>query len=113
MLRAAVAGHLATAALTAGAAALTGRSAGHWLAGFFLPSTVFRPVGPYSAQLRGRLSTLLKDVGFPRDDVLELRSLVDMADAGGKVLEEKAEEQYQALAEIRRAIDDLAEPSAR
>lgn len=32
---------------------------------------------------------------------------MDKVDAGGKVLEEKAEEQYQALAEIRRTIDAL------
>lgn len=107
MLRAAVAGHIATAVLVAGATVLTGRSAGYWLAGFFLLSTCFRPAGAYFAQLRGRLSTLLKDVSFPRDDVLELRSLVDRVDAGGKVLEEKSEEQYRALAEIRRTIDAL------
>ncbi|WP_026252121.1 hypothetical protein [Streptomyces sp. PsTaAH-124] len=108
MLRAAVAGHVLTAALVLAVAWTTGESAGYWCAGFFLPSTFFRPAGAYFGQLRRRLGTLLKDVTYPRDDVVELNRRLDRAEAGTRVLEEKAEEQYRSLAELRRALDALA-----
>ncbi|MFD4975765.1 hypothetical protein [Streptomyces sp. NPDC058424] len=85
----------------------TGHRAGYWIAGFFLLSTVFRPAGAWFAQLRKRLGTLLKDVTFPRDDVVRLREGMEHMDRGVKVLEEKTEEQYRALAELRRAVDAL------
>nr|WP_168720666.1 hypothetical protein [Streptomyces sp. SAT1]ANO42496.1 hypothetical protein A8713_035150 [Streptomyces sp. SAT1] len=108
MLRAAVAGHVLTAALVLAVAWATGESAGYWFAGFFLLSTFFRPAGAYFGQLRRRLGTLLKDVTYPRDDVVELNRRLDRAEAGTRVLEEKAEEQYRSLAELRRAMDALA-----
>ncbi|MET9803901.1 hypothetical protein [Streptomyces sp. NPDC006368] len=107
MLRAAVAGHVLTAGLVVAVTWVTGHAAGYWFAGFFLLSTLFRPAGAYFAQLRRRLGTLLKDVTYPRDDVVELRARVDHAEAGVKVLEDKAEEQYRALAELRRTVDAL------
>ncbi|MFF6961292.1 hypothetical protein [Streptomyces sp. NPDC008317] len=107
MLRVALAGHLVTAALAVAVAAATGRAAGYWLAGFFLLSTVFRPAGAWFAALRRRLGTLLKDVTYPRDDVLALRATVTRVESGAKVLEGKAEEQYHALGELRSAVDAL------
>lgn len=107
MLRVAVAGHVVTAALVVGVTAATGGVTGYWFAGFFLLSTAFRPAGAYFGRLRRRLGTLLKDVTFPRDDVMELRGLVDRVDSGSRVLERKAEEQYRALAEVRRTVDAL------
>jgi hypothetical protein len=107
MLRVAVAGHLLTAAGVVAVTVATGHGAGYWIAGFFLLSTVFRPAGAWFAQLRKRLGTLLDDVTYPRDDVLALRERVEHTDSGIKVLEEKAEEQYRALAELRRTVDAL------
>ncbi|MFH0177923.1 hypothetical protein [Streptomyces cacaoi] len=108
MLRAAVAGHVLTAAVVLSVAWATGEFTGYWFAAFFLLSTFFRPAGAYFGQLRRRLGTLLKDVTYPRDDVVEVRARVDRAEAGTRVLEEKAEEQYKALAELRRTVDALA-----
>ncbi|WP_406004953.1 hypothetical protein OG440_01340 [Streptomyces sp. NBC_00637] len=108
MLRAAVAGHVVTGALTLAVTWATGEFTGYWFAAFFLLSTFFRPAGAYFGQLRRRLGTLLKDVTYPRDDVVEMRARVDRAEAGTRVLEEKAEEQYKALAELRRTVDALA-----
>ncbi|MCI3278056.1 hypothetical protein [Streptomyces cylindrosporus] len=107
MLRVAVAGHVLTAALVVAVTWATGGFTGYWFAAFFLLSTFFRPAGAYFSQLRGRLGTLLKDVTHPRDDVVELRSRLDRAESGTRVLEEKAEEQYRALAELRRTVDAL------
>jgi len=107
MLRAAVAGHVVTAGAVVAATVATGRTVGYWLAGFFLLSTLFRPAGAYFGQLRRRLGTLLKDVTYPRDDVVELRKDVTRVQEQVTVLTEKAEEQYQALAELRRVVDAL------
>ncbi len=107
MLRAAVAGHVVTAAAVVAVTVATGHVLGWWLAGFFLLSTFFRPAGAYFGQLRRRLGTLMKDVAFPRDDVVELRADVTRVKDGVKVLEEKAEEQYRTLAELRRVVDAL------
>ncbi|MFD0317562.1 hypothetical protein [Streptomyces flavalbus] len=108
MLRAAVAGHVLTAGLVLAVTWATGEFTGYWFAAFFLLSTFFRPAGAYFGQLRQRLGTLLKDVTHPRDDVVELRSRLGRAEHGTRVLEEKAEEQYRALAELRRTVDALA-----
>ncbi|MFB6841365.1 hypothetical protein [Streptomyces sp. NPDC056361] len=108
MLRVAVAGHLATAAAAVAAAAATGREAGYWCAGFFLASTFFRPAGAYFGQLRRRLGTLLREVTHPRDDVVALRDRVAALEGGASVLDGKAEEQYRALAELRRTADAIA-----
>ncbi|MGI5460040.1 hypothetical protein ACQEWB_44155 [Streptomyces sp. CA-249302] len=108
MLRVAVAGHVLTAALVFAVTWATGEFTGYWFAAFFLLSTFFRPAGAYFAQLRRRLGTLLKDVTYPRDDVVELHSRLDRTEAGTRVLEDKAEEQYRALGELRRTVDALA-----
>ncbi|MEW1699215.1 MULTISPECIES: hypothetical protein [unclassified Streptomyces] len=105
MLRVAVAGHVGTAAAALAVAVATGRAAGYWCAGFFLLSTFFRPAGAYFGQLRRRLGGLLVDVTFPRDDVVALTGRVASLESGGAVLEAKAEEQYRALAELRRTVD--------
>lgn len=107
MLRVAVTGHVLTAGLAVAVTVATGRAAGYWFAGFFLLSTFFRPAAAYFAQLRRRLGTLLKDVTYPRDDVMALREQVKRMSGGTKVLEGKAEEQYHALSELRRTVDAL------
>ncbi|KQX46336.1 MULTISPECIES: hypothetical protein [unclassified Streptomyces] len=105
MLRVAVAGHVVTAAVALAVAAATGRAAGYWFAGFFLLSTFFRPAGSYFGQLRRRLRVLLREVTFPRDDVVALTARVAALESGGAVLDGKADEQYRALAELRRTVD--------
>ncbi|MFD9542973.1 hypothetical protein [Streptomyces sp. NPDC060022] len=107
MLRVAVGGHVLTAALVVAVTVATGAVTGYWFAGFFLLSTVFRPAGAYFGQLRRRLGTLIEDVTFPRDDVLELRKQVEQVQSGTRILEEKAEEQYRALAALRGTVDAL------
>lgn len=107
MLRVAVAGHLVTTAVVVAVTLATGRVAGYWFAGFFLLSTFFRPAGAWFAQLRKRLGLLMKEAKYPHDDVVELRKRVDRMASGTRVLEGKAEEQYHALAELRRVTDAL------
>ncbi|AQS71443.1 hypothetical protein B1H29_35375 [Streptomyces pactum] len=107
MLRTAVAGHLVTAGAVLAVASATGERLGYWTAGLFLLSTVFRPAGAWFGQVRRRLGTLLRDVTYPRDDVVRLKGEVDRVARGAEVLQGKAEEQYRVLAELRRTMDAL------
>ncbi|MGY5014006.1 hypothetical protein ACWCY6_38965 [Streptomyces sp. 900105755] len=111
MLRAAVAGHLVTAAAVVAVTWATGEFTGYWFAAFFLLSTFFRPAGAYFGQLRRRLGSLLRDVTYPRDDVVELHARLDRAEAGTRALTEQAAQQHRALAELRHAVDALAQRS--
>lgn len=108
MLRAVVTGHVLTAVIVFAVTLETGEFTGYWFAAFFLLSTFFRPASAYFGQLRRRLGTLLKDVMYPRDDVVDLHARLNRAEAGTRVLGEKVEEQYRALAELRRTVDVLA-----
>ncbi|MFF3491245.1 hypothetical protein ACFYWS_07825 [Streptomyces sp. NPDC002795] len=105
ILRIAIGAHLATGAVTVFAAWATGRTAGYWLAGLYLLSTVFRPAGSYFGALRRRLTTLHREVRFPRDDVASVRTAVAALQKGATVQEEKAEETYRALGELRTSVD--------
>jgi hypothetical protein len=107
MLRIAVAGHLLTAAVSLAVAWATDSRAGYWIAGIFLLSTVFRPAGAWFKQVKRRLRTLLRDVAYPRDDVMELKGEVDRVVKGMKTIEEKAQEHYGALAYLRSTVDGL------
>ncbi|MFI7383306.1 hypothetical protein [Streptomyces sp. NPDC049813] len=105
MLRLAVAAHLVTGSGTVLAAWATGRTAGYWLAGLYLLSTLFRPAGAYFGALRSRLTTLHGEVRFPRDDVVAVRTAVTALQKGAAVQEEKAEETYRTLAALRTSVD--------
>ncbi|MEV1020280.1 hypothetical protein [Streptomyces sp. NPDC050264] len=105
MLRLAVGAHVVTGAATVFAAWATGRTAGYWIAGCYLLSTLFRPAGAYFTALRRRLTTLHGEVRFPRDDVAALRATVAALQKGAAVLEEKGEETYRVLAELRTSVD--------
>jgi hypothetical protein len=72
----AVGGHLATAAVVAAVTYFAGGEIGYYFAGFYLLSTVFRPAGSWFGHLRSRLSTMLTEVRYPRDDVIDLLSRV-------------------------------------
>ncbi|MFJ8821512.1 hypothetical protein ACIREE_06975 [Streptomyces sp. NPDC102467] len=105
MLRMAVGAHLVTGTATVCAAWATGRTAGYWIAGCYLLSTLLRPAGAYFGALRRRLTTLHGEVRFPRDDVAAVRVAVAALQKGAAVLEEKAEETYRVLGELRTSVD--------
>jgi septal ring factor EnvC (AmiA/AmiB activator) len=103
MLRLALGAHLATAVAAAVIAYLSGSTAGYYVAGIFLLSTVFRPAGAYVAHVRERINVLTRESTHPRDDVAALR--------------EKAEELERAVDELRTDLrhsrDDLRGREAR
>lgn len=108
MLYAAGAGHVLTAGLVALVTVATGNETGYWFAAFVLLSMFFRPAAAYFGQLRRRLRVLLRDVTYPRDDVMELSGRVEDLERGAHLQEGKAAEQYHALAQLRRTMDALS-----
>lgn len=114
LLRLAVAGHVASALVTAGVTWLTGHVLGYYVAGFYLLSTVIRPLVAYFGYLRGRIASLLKEVTFPRDDVAALRQLVQELGAGLKAHREGTEDALQrAFGEVDAVRTDLRLESGR
>jgi hypothetical protein len=108
LLRLAVGGHLASALVTAGVTWLTGHLLGYYVAGFYLLSTVIRPLGAHFAYLRARIAALLKEVTFPRDDVAALKQRVLELEAGLQAHRDGTEEALQrAFAEVDAVRTDL------
>jgi hypothetical protein len=99
MRAAAIGAHLLSAAILTVITYFSGATVGYYFVGFYLVSTVFRPTGAWFAHLRGRLSTMLNEVRYPRDDVLDLKQRVtalehraDTADEGARRLGEEDRE---------------------
>lgn len=97
MLRVSLGLHLASAALVALGSWLFGQSLGYAFAGLFLLSTLFRPAIEYHRYLQQKLSGFLKEVNYPRDDVL---TLVDDVSR----LVSSSESQRQAIATLQREL---------
>lgn len=108
LLRLAVAGHVASALVTAGVAWLTGHVAGYYVAGFYLLSTVVRPMVAYFGYLRARIGSLLKEVAFPRDDVAALKERVLELEAGLQAHRDGTEDALRrAFGEVDAVRTDL------
>lgn len=73
----AVGAHLLSAALVAAVAHYSGGKVGYYFAGFYLVSTVFRPALAAYAYLHHKLTSLNREVRYPREDVEELRGKVE------------------------------------
>jgi hypothetical protein len=82
MLWFAVGSHLATTVAAAVITYVSGRDVGYYFAGFFLLSTVIRPGLAYLAHVRERITALSREIRYPRDDVLGLRTTVDTLSSG-------------------------------
>lgn len=76
LLALALGAHLLSAALAAGVAFFTNGNVGYWFAGFFLISTLFRPLLAGYAYLHGKLRAMIEESQYPREDVIELRGRV-------------------------------------
>ncbi|MBD3140726.1 hypothetical protein [Microbispora bryophytorum] len=101
MRRAAVAAHLLSAALLAVVAYFSGETVGYYFAVFYLVATLFRPTGAWFSHLRDRMTTMLAEVRYPREDVV---TLVERVTA----LEGRAEESEARAAELAGRLDALA-----
>ncbi|WP_211592875.1 hypothetical protein [Microbispora sp. H10836] len=101
MRRAAVAAHLVSAVLLAAITYFSGETVGYYFAVFYLLGTFFRPAGAWFSHLRSRMTTMLEEVRYPREDVVTLTGRVD-------ALEARAEESEARAAELAELLDSLA-----
>jgi hypothetical protein len=101
--------HVFSAALVAGAAWLTGGLVGYWFAGFYLVSTLLRPLVAGYAYLMGKLRAVGEEARYPRDDVREVRELLERQVAQS---EAAAEELRHLRRELEAARDTLGTDAA-
>jgi hypothetical protein len=99
LLRIAIGAHVATAAATVVVTYVVGGTAGYYLAGFYLLSTLIRPAAAYLAHVRGRLRALSAETRYPREDAATLRQdLKGLAEQVGRL----AAAQREATNDLRR-----------
>lgn len=100
--------HVLSAAAVALIAWRIGWAPGAWIAGAFLVSSGFRPVGSWYLHLRERLRLSMAEVHFPRNDVLavqqKLAVVASRVDALGDLFE-RLDASHAALEVASRAAD--------
>jgi hypothetical protein len=114
MLRFAIAAHVGTALLTAVAAYVADKTAGYYVAGLFLLSTVVRPAAAYLTHLRHRLTVLGRETTHPRHDVVTLKADLARLDDSFKEFRVQTVETGRASTEdARRTASHLKADLAR
>jgi len=109
MLRAAVAGHLCSAAVAVAVGWVSHATLGYYVAGFFALSTLARPAVAYFAHLRLRLSAMHLETTHPRADVITLKKDAEALAITVQALQEQvAEHQQAADAALASATSGLA-----
>ncbi|MFI0367877.1 hypothetical protein ACH35V_08350 [Actinomadura sp. 1N219] len=108
MKTAAVGAHVLSAALVAAVTYFSGADIGYYFAAFYLVSTSFRPAGAWFAHLRRRLNTMLKEVRYPRDDVLGLTERVEFLEVQAENLRATTEQLHSADLAAERSLADLS-----
>lgn len=93
----AIAAHVLSAALIAGATMLAGGMVGYWFAGFYLVSTAFRPAVSAYRHLYAKLRRLFNEATHPREDILALRAKIDRHDDAVRSLEHEMASARTAL----------------
>ncbi len=101
MLWFAVGGHVCTAVAAALITYFAGGTVGYSFAAFYLLSVGVRPAAAYFAHLRERITALRQESTHPREDVVTLKTRVDVA---ARTLSEL---QAELRAARRGAADDL------
>ncbi|HET6737576.1 MAG TPA: hypothetical protein VFH76_01530 [Kribbella sp.] len=99
----AVGAHLASAGIAALITYLSGGAIGYYLAGLYLISTFFRPAGAYFAYLRDRMTSMLREVKHPRDDLVETLRRLENLQADLDMLTDASAEQHRQLARLEQA----------
>ncbi|MFC5753266.1 hypothetical protein [Actinomadura rugatobispora] len=102
---AAVCGHAVSAAVVAVIAFFSGAVIGYYFAGFYLLSTFFRPAHAWFAHLRSRLGTMLREVRYPRDDVLDLVERLTFLEGRVEAMRLTTEHLHQADHTLERRLE--------
>jgi hypothetical protein len=107
LLWAAVGSHLVSAGVVAVISFFSGEEVGYYFAGFYLVSTLLRPSQAYFTHLHHRLTAMLREVKYPREDVVSLKSKVLELEGKVVALENHTSQLTQSHDELRRQIDGL------
>ncbi|HWD79204.1 MAG TPA: hypothetical protein VG497_09980 [Kribbella sp.] len=99
----AIGAHLVSAGIVALITYLSGGAIGYYLAGLYLISTFFRPAGAYFAYLRERMTTMLREVKHPRDDLIETLRRLETLKAEVDALKDGSTEHARRLARLDNA----------
>ncbi|GAA1021232.1 hypothetical protein Aple_059610 [Acrocarpospora pleiomorpha] len=107
MFRFAIAGHIVSAAVIAVITFFSGAQVGYYFAGFYLLATAFRPAGSYLSHLRDRVTSLMEELHYPRQDVATLRTQVtDLTEARTK-LDESVRDLDEKINQLRAELAAL------
>ncbi len=96
--------HLGSALLAAGVALFTHGAVGYWFAGFFLISTLFRPLLAGYYFLWEKLKALLTETNYPREDIVELRDRVKELESGLERAQKTDEAREEELVALRSRL---------
>ncbi|WP_406288577.1 hypothetical protein [Embleya sp. NBC_00896] len=88
LLWGALGAHVISAGLIAMITWISGGVVGYWFAAFYVVSTLFRPGQAYLAHLSQRLTSMLREVKYPREDVLALIDRVTALENANKSIVE-------------------------
>jgi hypothetical protein len=102
----AVGAHGLSAVVIAVISYFSGKTLGYWFSAFYLVSTVLRPAQAYLAHIRTRLTGMLHETRFPRQDVTEIAGRL-------KRVEDTVEELSAAGLELGRQLEALRHESAQ
>jgi hypothetical protein len=110
----ALAGHVLSAAVVAVLTWASGHVLGYYFAGFYLLSCAVRPAGAYLGYVRARLTSLLKETKYPREDVVELTTRLATLTVEVEALRtHAAHTEEQVFRDIDSVRDDLRGAEAR
>ncbi|MER7243870.1 hypothetical protein [Kribbella sp. NPDC000426] len=100
----AIGAHLVSAGIVTLITYVSGGAIGYYLAGLYLVSTFFRPAGAYFAYLRDRMTSMLREVKHPRDDLVEVLRRLEALAADLDGLNEQTDGQGRRLARLEQGL---------
>jgi len=100
----AIGSHVVSAGVVALITYLSGGAVGYYFAGLFLLSTFFRPAGAYFGYLRARMTAMLRDVKYPRDDLVEVLTRLESLQTRVRALTVDSDEHRRRLSELEREL---------
>jgi hypothetical protein len=100
--------HALSAAVTATVTFFTGGTVGYWFAGFYVLSTLFRPLAAGYVYLASRLGQAEEESRFPREDTVALRQRVESLEERATALADDAAALHLENDTLRAQMDEVA-----
>jgi Tfp pilus assembly protein PilO len=103
----AIGAHAVSAAVIAVVTFFTEGTVGYWFAGFYLLSTLFRPVVAGYSYLWERLKAIGDESRYPRDDVEEMRQRLNRAETNLNQYRDELRGSERTVTELRDALRNV------